>query len=227
MSVTLITYCIILTAFILLLQAEFYTCTKKSRGLQQVISEEGNVSLLNKKNFSCALLFGTVSIYWFLLNDNIRLLDTPVLINDRLNVLILLSVFAIITGYSAAKKIFPLHSSPVTVISLSASLSFILLRTLFLTVYEFFFRGILLFTMVQHMGEGMAVIVNVLLYVLAHGFSSRKEMTGAVPFGLLLCSITLLYQSVWPAVIIHLCLALSHDINILLNQKSPIKTIRL
>ena len=80
-------------------------------------------------------------------------------------------------------------------------------RIVFLIVYEWFFRGVLLITSCEMFGTVNGVIINVLLYTLAHFHKDRKEILGCVPFGLLLCVITIWWQSIWPAVAIHVLLA--------------------
>jgi membrane protease YdiL (CAAX protease family) len=77
-------------------------------------------------------------------------------------------------------------------------------------VYEFFFRGMMLFVMMEDFGTEAAVIINILLYVLIHWFN-KAERVGSVPMGLILCWVTIHYHSVWPAVYIHVALALSHE----------------
>ncbi len=87
----------------------------------------------------------------------------------------------------------------------------ILLRSSFLISYEWFFRGCILFSCVYFFGTIPAVIINVALYALIHCFNGRKEMYGAVPFGLVLCIFSLWYQSVWPAILLHLLLSSLHE----------------
>jgi len=91
-----------------------------------------------------------------------------------------------------------------------------------LIVYEAFFRGIVLFVMIEDFGLVPAVIVNVIVYALLHWFD-KKERAGSVPMGIILCSVSIYYHSVWPAIIIHVSLALSHEITILINNRSLIK----
>ncbi len=133
-----------------------------------------------------------------------------------------LTAAAIITGtLSASKEIFPAENSNPS-LPLWFPPSFILLRTLFLIVYEFFFRGALLFVMIEDLGLITAVIVNLILYVLMHWFDKR-ERYGSVIIGIILCGASIYYQSAWPAVLIHLSLALSHELFLLINNKSRIK----
>ena len=80
-------------------------------------------------------------------------------------------------------------------------------RIAFLIVYEWFFRGLLLITSCAMFGTASAVVINVLLYMLAHFHKDRKEILGCIPFGLLLCAFTIWWQSIWPAVAMHVLLA--------------------
>jgi membrane protease YdiL (CAAX protease family) len=87
----------------------------------------------------------------------------------------------------------------------------IVLRSSFLVSYEWFFRGCILFSCINFFGATAAVIINLVLYALIHSFNGKKEMCGSVPFGLVLCVFTLWYQSVWPAILLHLLLSSSHE----------------
>jgi membrane protease YdiL (CAAX protease family) len=129
---------------------------------------------------------------------------------------------AIITGtLSASKKIFssdnshpfPPHYLP---------LSFVFVRTLFLIIYEFFFRGAVLFIMTEDFGIVVAVIVNLVLYAPLHWFDKRERYSSII-MGIILCTVSIYYHSVWPAILIHLSLALGHEITLLTNNRSLIK----
>jgi len=76
-------------------------------------------------------------------------------------------------------------------------------RLLFLACYEWFFRGLLLYSCRDLFDSRAAVIINLVLYALAHFHKSRKEIVACIPFGLLLCVFTLWWHSVWPAIILH------------------------
>jgi len=129
---------------------------------------------------------------------------------------------AIVIGFvSACKKVYPAINSNHSLPS-SLPLGYVLIRILFMIVYEFFFRGMMLFIMVEDFGSATAVVINLILYTLIHWFD-KKERYGAVPMGIILCSVSMYYYSVWPAIAIHLSLALSHEITLLINNKSLIK----
>ena len=76
--------------------------------------------------------------------------------------------------------------------------------------------------MIEDLGVIPAVIVNLILYALLHWFD-KKERYGSLLMGIILCGVSIYYQSIWPAIIIHLSLALSHEITLLINNKSLIK----
>ena len=87
----------------------------------------------------------------------------------------------------------------------------IVLRSFFLISYEWFFRGCILFSCIHSFGTIAAIMINLVLYALIHSFNGKKEMCGSVPFGLILCVFTLWFQSVWPAILLHLLLSSSHE----------------
>jgi membrane protease YdiL (CAAX protease family) len=87
----------------------------------------------------------------------------------------------------------------------------IVLRSFFLISYEWFFRGCILFSCIYIFGTAQAILINLGLYAFIHSFNGRKEIYGSVPFGLILCVFTLWYQSVWPAILLHLLLSFSHE----------------
>ncbi|WP_276504822.1 CPBP family intramembrane glutamic endopeptidase [Terrimonas pollutisoli] len=99
----------------------------------------------------------------------------------------------------------------------------LLLRSSFLACYEWFFRGCILFSCIENFGVIAAIGINLVLYVLIHSFNGKKEMYGSIPFGLILCVFTIWYQSVWPAILLHLMLSSSHEVfllSVFFNKKS-------
>jgi membrane protease YdiL (CAAX protease family) len=92
----------------------------------------------------------------------------------------------------------------------------IFLRSSFLVSYEWFFRGCILFSCIDLFGTIPAITINLVLYALIHSFNGKKEMYGSVPFGLMLCLFTIWYQSVWPAILLHLLLSSAYESALLL-----------
>jgi membrane protease YdiL (CAAX protease family) len=85
------------------------------------------------------------------------------------------------------------------------------LRIVFLTVYEWFFRGLLLIGISAWAGIEWSIVINILLYAIMHSHKSKKEMIGCIPLGLLLCVFTIWWQSIWPAIILHLEIAIMNE----------------
>lgn len=77
--------------------------------------------------------------------------------------------------------------------------------------YEFLFRGFLLITGIPILGILQAIAVSTLFYSLAHIPKGLKETIAAIPFGLILCFITIETQNIWAAFFAHLVLAISND----------------
>lgn len=92
---------------------------------------------------------------------------------------------------------------------------YIVLRLLFLASYEWFFRGLLLYSCWYSLGLLPAIAINLGLYALIHCINGKKEIIGSLPFGLLLCIITVWCQSIWPAVFLHLVLSFSYELPLL------------
>jgi membrane protease YdiL (CAAX protease family) len=89
--------------------------------------------------------------------------------------------------------------------------SYTFLRTVFLVIYEWFFRGLLLLVLSASLGIYWAIVINVFLYMVLHARKSRREILGCVPFGLLVCVFTVWWQSIWPAIIFHVQLAIVNE----------------
>ena len=93
----------------------------------------------------------------------------------------------------------------------------ILLRNSFLVAYEWFFRGLILFSCVSLFGIFPAVLINLFLYASIHLINGKKEFLGSIPFGIILCGFTLWWHSVWPAILLHLLLSASYE-SVILHQ---------
>lgn len=102
--------------------------------------------------------------------------------------------------------------------------SYFTFRALFLFFYELWFRGFLLFDCIHWFGMPLAVFINVTLYVLLHIFNGKKEALACIPFGLLVCFFSIFFNSVLPAIMLHIGFSLVYEINIcrlnLINSKT-------
>lgn len=104
---------------------------------------------------------------------------------------------------------------------------YFIIRALFLFVYELWFRGFLLFDSISWAGIPAAVSLNVFLYVLIHIFNSKKEMFACIPFGILVCFLSILFNAVWPAIILHIGFSLVYELNIYRSYFYTFKIARL
>ena len=195
---------------------------KKSNGhLKDILSGKGEADILFTRLLSGIFLLG-FGVIIISIKSNIDVeIFTLIWIDYSIAVWIIVIGAIIIGIISAFKKIYPSNNSCHFLPSY-LPLSFVFVRTLFLIVYECFFRGVMLFVMIEDLGPAMAVVVNLMLYALLHWFD-KKERYGSLLMGSILCGVSIYYHSVWPAIIIHLSLALSHEITLLINNKSLIK----
>jgi len=81
----------------------------------------------------------------------------------------------------------------------------------YLFSYELLFRGILLTACVATLGVWPGIVINIALYSTTHLPKGPAETIGAIPFGLLMCYITLTTGTIWVAVVAHVILSLSND----------------
>jgi membrane protease YdiL (CAAX protease family) len=81
----------------------------------------------------------------------------------------------------------------------------------YMFAYEFLFRGFLLFSAIHVLGVWPAVIINTGVYSLVHIPKGLKETLGAIPFGMLLCFLSIKAGNIWIAFFSHCILALSNE----------------
>jgi membrane protease YdiL (CAAX protease family) len=188
---------------------------------KDVLSGKGEPGTLMARLVAGIFFLGLGSAILFVKRNVDSGIITPDWDKYDLIVWVLIALAVIVGTLSALKQLFTtnIFNDP---LPFSLPLSFLFVRTLFLIVYEFFFRGAVLFIMIEDVGVVTAVIANLILYVLVHWFD-KKERYGSVLMGIVLCSVSIYYHSVWPAIIIHLSLALSHEVTLLIKNKSLIK----
>ena len=78
--------------------------------------------------------------------------------------------------------------------------------------YELLFRGFLLFPLVDSIGVWPAIAVNIALYSVSHIPKGIDETIGALPFGIILCIVTLQTETIWASFFIHVLLVLSNSL---------------
>lgn len=81
----------------------------------------------------------------------------------------------------------------------------------YLLGYEFLFRGILLFPLVDALGVWPAVAINTAMYSATHIPKGLDETIGAAFLGVVLCLITLMTGTLWVAIVVHITMALTNS----------------
>ncbi|MBN1182490.1 MAG: CPBP family intramembrane metalloprotease [Bacteroidales bacterium] len=82
---------------------------------------------------------------------------------------------------------------------------------IYLVAYEYMFRGFLFLGLIPHFGVWTAFALNLAFYSLTHIPKGMKETIGAIPFGAIICLLTLKTGTIWIALGAHMCLALSNE----------------
>ena len=178
---------------------------------KSLLTEKG-LLLINLRHILGIVLFGMM---FFLLLPNYRGLITTIEI-PGLNILLFLSTVVIISAfisYYSAKKILKKKIEK-SRYHIDQGWIYFTIRILFLLSYEFFFRGVLFFTLLEVNDIFIAILVCTFLYVLIHAFDSRAEIIGAIPFGIILCLFSYFTNSIWPAFIIHITLSGVYEVSI-------------
>ncbi len=100
--------------------------------------------------------------------------------------------------------------------------------TIYLSGYEFLFRGILLFECFKSFGFWPAIAINATLYSALHMVYGKDQTFGALIFGIIACYFTLSRGTILIPIIMHVALSVFSDFfSILYNEKlSFIKQIR-
>ena len=83
---------------------------------------------------------------------------------------------------------------------------------IYLISYEFLFRGILLMTCNDSFGFWPALAINLSLYSATHIPKGPGETMGALPYGMLLCFITISTGSLFTAFTTHWIMAVGNDL---------------
>ena len=178
---------------------------------KSLLTEKG-LLLINLRHILGIVLFGMM---FFLLLPNYRGLITTIEI-PGLNILLFLSTVVIISAfisYYSAKKILKKKIEK-SRYHIDQGWIYFTIRILFLLSYEFFFRGVLFFSLLEVNDIFIAILVCTFLYVLIHAFDSRAEIIGAIPFGIILCLFSYFTNSIWPAFIIHITLSGVYEVSI-------------
>jgi membrane protease YdiL (CAAX protease family) len=202
-------YYVITISFIVYFFISYAYKVLKVRNIEAALKTSSGMLLLNIKHVIGILLFG---IIFFLLfpesRSFLKFSEIPELL-----VVFLFIIVVLASGLLALRSV----KKAVTGIRMRSSYKidqawhYFPIRLVFLLSYEFFFRGVLFFSVLELYGLVIALIVNTILYVLIHCFDSKNEILGAVPFGIVLCLFSYFTNSIWIAFVIHATLSLVYE----------------
>jgi membrane protease YdiL (CAAX protease family) len=181
------------------------------KNLETGLLVTNGLRLLNLKHLLGIILFG---IIFYVILPEFRYLIEVIEI-PRLYVLLPFFVILFLVAYLSKVSIqkYTLNDTTVSDYSFTNAWVYFIIRFVFLFCYEFFFRGILFFKFLEFTSIYYAILYSTLLYVLIHIFDSKKEILGAIPFGILLCLFTYLTNSIWCAFFIHMALSAVYEIS--------------
>jgi membrane protease YdiL (CAAX protease family) len=95
---------------------------------------------------------------------------------------------------------------------------------LYLTCYEIYFRGYLLFIAFPDTSIYIIITFNLFLYAFVHLNKGWQQVIMSFPFGFLLCLVTLFTGHIWFALIIHIQLALGFELPLLGKSQTNLST---
>jgi hypothetical protein len=172
-----------------------------------------NLSLPNIKHLSALILMGL--ILWYGRDFWIYLVKPPSSYSKIwLMIWAMLLLATALIAYQQAvgkNKARASQDSDRTQLTPEAATAYLIVRVCYLVVYECYFRGLLLCLSAKLAGVCWALLINLSAYAVLHSFHKRSEMMACIPFGFALCCLTFSSQSLLPAILLHLVLAIVNE----------------
>jgi membrane protease YdiL (CAAX protease family) len=198
-------YYVIAAGFIVYFFISYAYKILKIRNIEEALLTSRGLLLINLKHTIGIVLFG---LTFYLIAPEFRFLINTFQ-QPEWNVVILslvvLVLSALLAYISVQKKI--KEKTERSAHSFHQVWNYFPIRMLFLFSYEFFFRGVIFFSLLQFFDLYMSILITTILYLLIHSFDSKAEILGAIPFGILLCFFSYATNSIWIAFVIHMTLS--------------------
>lgn len=203
--------CLIAVCFIAYFIISYAYKALNLRNLESALLTKKGLLLINIKH-SLGILFFGVIIYLIIPEYNylINTLEIPEL-NTSLLILVIALISALLALKSVKKNLN--NNTENSYYNLYHARYYFPIRTIFLLSYEFFFRGVLFFNLLELQGLFIAIMISTLLYVIIHIFDTKEEIIGAIPFGIILCLFSFFTNSIWAAFIIHMALSVVYEVS--------------
>jgi hypothetical protein len=133
---------------------------------------------------------------------------------------ILVTIAIVIAPMLAQKQYEKVHDNSGPPFTKSFLAVYFFFRIMFLAAYETWFRGYLL-TDSMSWGLALAILINITAYTVLHIVNGKNEMVACVPFGLLLCLLSVWTNAAWPAILIHTAFTVSFEIHLVKKIIKP------
>lgn len=212
METPLFTYCSITIIFVTYFIISYLFKQLANHNIEKALFKKNGLLYLNLRHCIGVLLFGLLFLSYK--PDFVKALFSIDFSNSIAVISgIIILVLTIILSKTSVKKVIANYQIISKVYSGNRMVYFVL-RSAFLFAYEIFFRGILLFTLIDVSGLILGIVICTFLYVLIHAFDSKAEILGAIPFGIVLCLLSYYTQSILLPFIIHLSLSLVYEVSL-------------
>ncbi len=184
--------------------------------LEKALTVRNGLRLLNLKHSLGIILFG---VLFYIMLPELRYLITTIEV-PRLKILIPFIVLLILCGWISLMSAQSTNNKTEarSHYSFSEAWLYFTVRFLFLFCYEFFFRGVLLFSLLKYFDVITAIGICTFAYLIIHLFDSKKEIIGTIPFGIVLCLLAYTTQNIWFVFALHLMLSAVYEISIFYHQ---------
>lgn len=216
----IITYLLFLLVYIVLYCITRYAEKNKSERIEDVLFNKGNPCILLRKQLMGIIILCLGVMLYIIQSANdhaIFYFNLTQTWKHLLPLIVVVTVIiSILSSLTSAGNLTPAN----TLFSTVYYLQFFTGRIIFIVLYEFFFRGVLLFSIKNIAGAYCSMAINILLYVFIHHHFRKTEIIAVLFFGLLLCTITLVNNSVWAAVILHLTVTLLVEVKLVFFNKN-------
>ncbi len=211
-------------AFVLLIDLSSYATKKNSDKIIDTLYNGGKESLLLNKQFWGIAALSLPVIFFFISNPIAQKLLTLSFNGNWLYIWFLaIPLTLFISGKATANQLKKLKGENTAITKPANVVAYFTGRIIFLFLYELFFRGVLLFSIIAIAGNVISTIINVALYTALHAYCTTKEIIATIPFGIGICLLCIASNSVWPAIILHIAIAITTECMIVFSIKKTYK----
>ena len=202
---------VIAAGFIVYFIISFAYKILKIRNIEEGLLTSSGLLLINLKHTLGIVLFGL--LFFFIAPEFRYLINT--FKQPEWYVVILSLLVLVLSGLLAYKSVQKRikEKTEKSAYSFHQVWNYFPIRMIFLFSYEFFFRGVIFFSLLQFFDLYISIFITTILYVLIHSFDTKAEILTAIPFGILLCFLSYATNSIWIAFIIHMTLSGVYEFN--------------